>query len=121
MQILRDYMSTPVVSIEPDATIFDAAKMMAEKSIGSLLIQENGEFTGMLTRTDIITRVLGEGKDPGKVTVGEVCTRPLLTMDYLLTVEETREKLLRKNVKRLAVTEQGKVVGMFTYRDLLRT
>ncbi len=121
MQILRDYMSTPVVSIAPEASIFDAAKIMAEKKIGSLIVKENDEYTGMITRTDIINRVLGKGVDPGKATVGEFCSRPLLTMDYLLTVQETREKLLRKNIKRLAVTEQGKVVGMFTYRDLLRT
>ena len=121
MQILRDYMTAPVSSIAPEANIYEAAKLMAEKSIGSLLVKEKDDYTGMITRSDIINRVLGEGKDPGEMTVGEACTRPLLTMDYLLTVDETRDKLMRKNVKRLAVTEQGKVVGIFTYKDLMKT
>ena len=64
MHILRDFMSTPVIGISPEANIYEAAKLMAEKKVGCLLIEENGEYTGILTGTDIIKRVLAEGKDP---------------------------------------------------------
>ncbi len=121
MQILRDYMSSPVVSIAPEASIFEAAKLMTEKKVGCLLVEENDGYSGMVTRSDIISRVLAESKDPATVTVDSVCTRPMLTMDYLLTVNETGDKLLRKNIKRLAVTERGKVVGVFSIKDLVKT
>lgn len=120
MQILRDYMSTPVISISPDANIFEAAKLMSEKKVSCLLVEDGDAYSGMITHTDIINRVLANFKNPGEVKVDEACTRPLLTMDYLLTVNETRDKLLRKNVKRLAVTEQGKVVGVFSLKDFVK-
>lgn len=121
MQILRDYMSSPVISISPEATIFEAAKLMAEKKVGCLLVEDGDDYSGMLTRSDIINRVLAKSKDPGSVKVDEACTRPMLTMDYLLTVQETKDKLLRKKIKRLAVTERGKIVGVFSVKDLIRT
>ena len=121
MQILRDYMSSPVISVSPDANIFDAAKLMEEKKVGCLLVEDGDGYSGMITRSDIINRVLAKSKDPASVKVDEACTRPMLTMDYLLTVQETRDKLLRKRIKRLAVTERGKVVGVFSIKDLIRT
>ena len=98
MQILRDYMVSPVISVGPDATLYEAAQLMSDNKIGCLLVKEGDNHTGMLTKSDIIWRALGKKKDPGTTKVDELCTRPLLTMDYLLTVEETREKLLRKNI-----------------------
>ncbi len=121
MQILRDYMSSPVISISPQANIFEAAKKMTDHKIGCLLVQENGEYVGIITRSDLVNRVLAKNRDPATTRVADVYTKPLLTMDYLLTVDETREKLLRKNIKRLAVTQQGKVVGVFSTKDLIKT
>jgi len=119
MQILRDFMSTPAIGIDVKATITEAAKIMARKKIGCLLVQDKKECVGIVTRSDLVNRVLAKGLDPNKTRVAKVYSKRLVTLDFMLGVDEAQEKMVQKNIKRLGVTKHGKVAGIFTLKDLV--
>ena len=64
MDIIKDFMSTPVLSVNADATAEDAAKEMGEKKVSCLLVKENEEPIGIITTTDLVKRVMAKGLDP---------------------------------------------------------
>jgi len=71
-QLVSDIMSKDVVTISADATMAEAAKVMGEKHIGSLVILEKGEPKGIVTERDLLSKVLAKGLDPAKVKVKDV-------------------------------------------------
>ena len=119
MLILRDCMSTPVIAVDSKSTILDAAKVMAEKNIESLLVEENGNYIGIFTTKDLIKRVIAKGLDYKTHPITEVISYPILTVDFCLTPAEANDKMIKYNVKRLAVTEGKKIVGIISMKDLV--
>ena len=71
MEEVREFMHAPVISVDPQTTAQDAAAIMGEKGIGSLLIMKNDDYLGILTKTDLVKNVLAGGLDPQ-------CTKVLL-------------------------------------------
>ncbi|MDH5762265.1 MAG: CBS domain-containing protein [Nitrospinota bacterium] len=120
MLILRDCMSSPVVSVPEGATVKEAAQIMADREISSILIQGNEDFLGVFTTTDLVKRVVAAGLDPNTTSALSVATFPILTIDQYLTPEEANEKMLRHKVKRVAVTEGKKIVGIISMKDIVR-
>jgi len=119
MPRVRYLMSSPVVTIRPDATVYEAIKVMAEKRIGSLVVTENEEIKGIFTERDLISRVLAKDLDPKKTTVKEVMTpAPLVTIDPDAEVSEAALLMVRRRIRRLPVIEDGKLVGIITAADL---
>ena len=120
MLILRDCMSSPVISIPESATVQEAAKIMADKGISSIFIQNQHDFQGILTATDLVKRVVAKGLDPKTTKALSVATSPILTMDQHLTPEEANEKMLRHKVKRIGVTQGKKIVGVISRKDIVQ-
>ena len=119
MDTIGSYMSVPVLSIKSDASILDVAKTMKTKSIGSILIKDNDEFIGIVTETDLTHKVLGTGLDPKTTKVTEVMTHPILTLDGFVPVETANKFMAQHKVRHIAVTEDEKIVGMLSVRDLV--
>lgn len=119
MDEIRDFMRSPVISVGPQATVQEAAKIMAEKVISSLLVKENDEYLGIVTKTDLVNKVLAKGLDPQGTRVVSVMAKPLLTRDLYISRSEANEFMLRNKLKHLAVTQNGKVVGVLTTKDLV--
>ena len=120
MLILRDCMSSPVISVPENSTVEDAARIMAEESISSVLIKGKDEYLGIFTTTDLVKRVVAKGLDPKSTQALSASTYPILTMDMFLTPEEANEKMIRHKIKRIAVTEGKKIVGILSINDLAK-
>lgn len=119
MDEVLNYMTEPVESLDAGATAVDAAKRMVEKHISSVLVTEGGEFVGIVTRTDLVTRVMAAGLDAGATPLKSVMTSPLSCMDHYLTAGDAHALMSQKNIKHLPITREGKVVGMLTTKDII--
>ncbi|RLG54891.1 MAG: signal transduction protein, partial [Thermoproteota archaeon] len=80
MRTIRDVMSKPVVTIEEDKTVVEAAKLMGEKRIGSLIVTREGEPVGILTERDILTKAIACDLDICKLKVKEIMSSPLIVV-----------------------------------------
>ena len=113
---------TPGVEIVPaDATVRDAALVMAEHDIGAVLVGPEGKPAGILTDRDIIIRVVVEGRDPGAVSAGEVMSSTLFTCREDDSVEAALGLMGERQVRRLPVVDaDGRLVGIVARSDLHR-
>jgi len=116
---IGDYMSSPVFSIDHDSTVQEAAQYMRVSNIGSLLIKEFDEFVGIVTETDLTRKVVGGGLNPESTPISKIMTQPVQSMDRFLPVEEANNYMHKNKIRHLAVTEDDKIVGMLSIRDLV--
>ncbi len=119
MDEVREFMHAPVISIDPQATAQEAATIMAEKGIGSLLIMKNDEYLGILTKTDLVKNVLAGGLDPQGTRVYSVMAKPIITLDHQAPKNEAIDLMVEKKIKHLAVTKHGEIVGVLSTTDII--
>jgi CBS domain-containing protein len=116
---VRQIMRT-IVSVDSKTKAKDAARLMAEKHIGSLIANRDGLPFGIVTERDLMEKIVAQGADPGKVTVGEIMTAPLATIDASATLIDAARKMNEKRVKRLVVTEHEKIIGIISQTDVVQ-
>jgi len=115
---VRDVMTRQVIVIDPDRTIADAAKRMAAKKIGGLVVVEHGRPIGLLTDRDILWEVTAKGKNPSKVLVRDLMTSPVATVSPLTTLRAAARVMLEKKTRWIVVTRLENVEGIVTASDL---
>ena len=103
-----------------ETPVSDVAKLMASEDVGPIPIVEGGRLVGLVTDRDLVVRVLAEGRDPASTTAGEVATGDLLTVSPEDELDEALELLARRQVRRLPVVENGKLVGVLAQADVAR-
>lgn len=116
--IVRQIMRT-IISIDSKARVKDAARLMVEKGIGSLVANRDGLPFGIVTERDLMEKIAAVGVDPNKMTVSEVMTAPLTTIDASASIVDAARRMVEKQVKRLVVTDQDKIVGIVSQTDLV--
>ncbi len=119
--LVRDVMKRHVITINPEARVIDAAQLMRKYGIGSLIVIEDNEAKGIITKWDILTKVVAEGKDPAEIKVREVMSAPLLTIDHEATVEEAAMMMVKNKIKKLGVTKDSQLIGIITAYDIVAT
>ncbi|HUU77806.1 MAG TPA: CBS domain-containing protein [candidate division Zixibacteria bacterium] len=120
---ISEVMTSSVYSIFPNDSVEAAAKLMLENNVGSIILapgKAEKSPLGIITERDIVTRVVALGLDPAKVVVGDIATKPVVTAPQNLDIKEAMKLMARMNIRRLIVVEDNIVIGIVTYRDLLR-
>jgi len=119
--LVKDVMSTGIVTIEPNDILIEAGKRMSENRIDNLLVVENGVLKGIITSTDIIKKGLAEGKSP-RIKVKEIMTTPVKFVSQDEQVLHVIDKMLMDNIKRYPVMDMEKkeLVGIITIKDVMR-
>lgn len=107
-----------IVSIDSKAKAKEAARLMVDRRIGSLIANRDGLPFGIVTERDMVKIVAG-AMDPGKVMVADVMTAPLITIDSAAPLSDAARRMVEKQVKRLVVTEHEKIVGIVSQTDLV--
>ena len=118
METVNDRMTHPVLSIEQDKTVKNAAEIIYSNRFGQLLVAENGNYIGIITKTDLMTRVLIKTLDAKAIKFSEVIPSPLYTIDSRESLGAAREMLREKPVRHLTVTRNDEVVGILSIKDL---
>jgi CBS domain-containing protein len=114
---IRDLVKGDPVTVEASATVQDAAKLMADKDIGNVLIVERGEVKGIVTDRDIVVRVLAKG-DGADASVREAASTDVQTIAPDASIDDAIQQMEQANVRRLPVAEDGKPVGVISLGDL---
>lgn len=112
--------SGEIWSISPDATVYDAIAMMAEKNVGALLVKENGELVGIVSERDYSRKVMLRGKTSRTSTVGEIMTTELTTAHPRETVEDCLRFMTEKRIRHLPVIADGNIRGVISIGDLVK-
>ena len=116
---MRDIMKEKVVSIDETKTIKEAASMMNEARIGSIIITKDDTPVGILTERDFVTKIAAK-EIPLSTLLSEVMTKPLLAVGPNQTVWEAAEIMKNMEIHRVAVQEGNKIIGMVTTTDLVK-
>ena len=112
-------MTAAAVTDSPEDTLAEASAKMWQQQTGSLLIMEGSELLGIVTERDLL-RVIGEGRDPKVVSLKDVMTRDVVTIDSNTTLKEAAEIMFDKWFRHLPVMgTDGAIVGILSLRDLL--
>lgn len=119
MDEIGDYMISPVLSIDIESSVQEAAQFMEAHNIGSLLVKEFDEYVGIVTETDLARKVLGKGLNPESTLVSEIMTNPVLSLDRYLPIEEANRFMHKNKIRHLGVTEVDKIVGILSVKDLV--
>jgi CBS domain-containing protein len=119
-ETVRDVMTGNPKTVEASATLEEAAKIMANENVGSVLVVENGEVRGILTDRDIVVRAIAKGQNPSETSVREVATTDLETLSPDDSIEDAIGKVEQRDVRRLPVLKDGKPVGIVSLGDLAR-
>ncbi|MFQ5673435.1 MAG: cyclic nucleotide-binding/CBS domain-containing protein [Nitrospinales bacterium] len=119
MDEIGDYMSSPVLNIDAESSVQEAGQYMRANGVGSLLVNDFGEFVGMITETDLTRRVIAKGLNPETTKVADVMTKPVLSMDRYLPVDQANEFMCKHKIRHLAVTEEDKIVGIISVKNLV--
>ena len=115
---LRAFVTKRLIGVEVDSTVQEAARRMADFNISSVTVVKNGKIVGLLTDTDLKTRVVAKGKPPD-TPVSEVMTTGLISLDIGTPVQEALVLMSKKDIKHVLVKEHGEYVGMVTFRDFI--
>ena len=120
LSVLRVLMQTTMETIASEQTVLEAAQTMAEKRIGSLLVLEAGDMIGLVTETDVVRKVIAAGLPVRSTSVGAVMNVPLIQIDIDDTARDASRLMAEKRIRHLVVTEDNKVVGLLSVRDLVK-
>ncbi|KYH25658.1 inosine-5'-monophosphate dehydrogenase [Halalkalicoccus paucihalophilus] len=115
---VTELMTSPIRTIDPEATGVAAARELTEQKIGSLVVGE-GRIEGIVTETDIVAGV-ADGIDLSETPVSALMSDPVVTISPTDSVRAAGERMGRNNVKKLPIARNGEAVGIVTTTDLAR-
>jgi CBS domain-containing protein len=117
---VRDGMSTTVLSVGPEHTLRDAARLMSDRKVGAAVVLDpDGQGPGILTERDILDAI-GAGQDPATERVREHLTADIVFAAPDWSLEEAAVAMVRGRFRHLVVTENGEITGVLSVRDIVR-
>ena len=124
MQTVRDILKakgTDVWCVEPEATVFDALKRMAEKEVGALVVTEGEQVVGLITEREYARKVVLQGRASPTTLVKEIMTSPVVYIHLDQPIEECMSLMTEKRTRHLPVIEDGKLVGLISIGDIVKS
>ncbi|MGM0404953.1 MAG: CBS domain-containing protein [Thermoplasmatota archaeon] len=117
---IQDVMSVTPIIIRKNKTVRKAAQLMKDADVGSLIVlNEKEDIEGIITENDIVLDTVAEGLNPSEVTVQEIMSTPVNTIEGNKTILECAKIMAEKGIRRLPVTRDGEMIGMITENDIL--
>jgi CBS domain-containing protein len=118
--VVKDVMSSPVVTLDEDATSNKVANLMDDNQLGCVIVTSKaGKPVGVITERDLVIRVLAKNLVPDAVKAKEIMTSPLVTIEPEATISEAARRMSRLNIRRLGVVYKSNLVGLVSSKDIL--
>lgn len=115
---VRDIMTSDVAYAAPDTTLEDIAVLMRDENVGSIPVLDDGTLIGIVTDRDIVVRCIADGKDAAECTAEDVISENLETVEPDDDVDEAAQIMAHRQIRRLPVVEDGRLVGMLSLGDI---
>ena len=119
MTVVRDLMSSPVVTLTPQKTAYDVAVLMNQKDIETIVVTWGDNVVGILTEKDLVRKVIAQNKSYS-IKISEIMSNPVISIEANASIRKAKGVMKRHNIKRLTVIEKGKLVGIITASDLMK-
>ncbi len=116
---LLDRKGRHIISINPEDSVLDAIRLMAEKGIGSLVVMQDQELLGIMSERDYARKVIIKGKSSESTAVSEIMTVNVFTTSSSETVNDCMSMMTEKKIRHLPVVEDNTVIGMISIGDLV--
>jgi CBS domain-containing protein len=124
MKKVRDILEVKgrdIWSIGPDASVFDALKLMAEKDVGALVVLDGGNLIGVISERDYARKIALLGRASPTTQVKEIMTTDVVCVDPEQNVDQCMALVTEKRVRHLPVLENGKLIGLISIGDLVKS
>lgn len=124
MKSVRDILKvkgTDVWCVEPDATVFDALRRMAEKEVGALVVTEGAQVVGLISEREYARKVVLQGRTSPTTLVKEIMISPVVYIHLDQAIEECMSLMTEKRTRHLPVIEDGKLVGLISIGDIVKS
>ena len=116
--LIQDIMTKALITVNRATTALQVAKMMEQGGIGAVLVQDDGNPVGIVTDRDYATKIAANDL-PLTTAVENIMSTPLITINHNEPISAAAERMTTKKIRKLAVTENGKIVGIITSTDLV--
>ena len=116
--LVKEVMTRALVSVDPSTTLSQISKMMEQGGMGSILVKRNGSPSGIITDRDFAIKVAAKGLSLDTI-VEKIATFPLVTISFDDSILDAAKVMSDKKIRKLAVVESGKIVGIITTTDLV--
>jgi CBS domain-containing protein len=113
--------STAIWSVSPDATVYQAIDLMAQKGIGAVLVLAEGRLVGIVSERDYARKVVLRGRNSKETAVQEIMSSPVFTISAELRTDECMRLVTERRIRHLPVTERDQVIGIVTIGDLVKS
>ncbi len=117
---VEDIMVEDVITVDSDVQVMEAVKLMNQNEIGCLVVTRRGKAIGILTERDLLKRVIVKLRDPKKIKVRQIMTKPLIVGDPDMNLEDATKIMFDRKIKKLPVIESRKLVGLVSLTDIAR-
>lgn len=118
--LVREIMTTRIVSVGSSTSVKDAALLMNRHNIGAVPVVDSGNVRGMLTDRDIVLRCVAENRDAGTLKVSDICSQGAVSVSPSQNVSDAMNLMSTEQVRRLPVVENGQIIGMLSFADVAR-
>jgi CBS domain-containing protein len=118
--LVKDVMSSPVVTTSENVPSNTIAKLMSENKLGCVIVSnKDGKPLGMITERDLVVRVLAKNIQPANVKAKDIMTAPLATIEPEATISDAARRMSRLDIRRLGVIYKGDLIGLISSKDIL--
>jgi len=117
---VEDVMVESVVTVDADSSVMKAVKVMNEHEIGCLVVIRRGKAVGIITERDLLKRVIAKSKNPNRIKVREIMTKPLIAGQPEMDLEDATRLMFERKIKKLPVVDHGRLLGLITLTDVAR-
>jgi CBS domain-containing protein len=116
-------MNKHLVTLEADSTALQAAKLMSEKTVSSIIVTDSDKIVGIISERDLIRLVCAADLLPSKAPIASIMSSPLITVNKFLTVENAVQIMLKNKIRHLGVTDDNgndRIIGIISSVDLIK-
>jgi CBS domain-containing protein len=119
--LVKDVMSTPVITVEEDKTVKEAAEVMSKAKVGCVIVVKKGKPVGIVTNADMVKRIVAKDLKSSEIKVKDIMSSPLITVKPDDDIMVAVRKIKRNKIHRVTVVEGDKVVGILSTADIAAT
>lgn len=118
--VVGDVMSSPAVNVDGETNVRDSALLMTEKGIGSLIVMERGRAVGIVTKRDMMQKVVSLCLDPCEIKIRDIMSSPLITVHKEMGILAAMRKMRENMITQLVVMDGEKLEGIISERDVIK-